>query len=45
MVVSTSGRHDVSPHQLARWGLWHQVQREECIDHLLDEIQQPGGDA
>ena len=41
MVVSTSGRHDVSPHQLARWGLWHQVQREECIDHLLDEIQQP----
>lgn len=41
MVVSTSGRHDVSPHQLARWGLWHQVQREECIDHLLDEIEQP----
>ena len=41
MVVSTSGLHDVSPHKLARWGLWHQVQREECIDHLIDDIQQP----
>ena len=27
--------------QLARWGLWHQAQREECIDHLVDEIEQP----
>jgi len=41
MVMMSGGHGAVTPEQLARWGLLHQVQREECIDHLLDEIEQP----
>jgi len=41
MVMISGGHGAVTPEQLARWGLLHQVQREECIDHLLDEVEQP----
>ena len=41
MVMMSGGHGAVTPEQLARWGLLHQVQREECIDHLLDEVEQP----
>ena len=41
MVMMSGGHGAVTPEQLARWGLLHQVQREECIDHLLDEVDQP----
>jgi parvulin-like peptidyl-prolyl isomerase len=41
MVMISGGHGAVTPEQLARWGLLHQVQREECIDHLLDEVKQP----
>jgi len=41
MVMISGGHGAVTPEQLARWGLLHQVQREECNDHLLDEIEQP----
>ena len=41
MVMMSGGHSAVTPEQLARWGLLHQVQREECIDHLLDEVEQP----
>ena len=41
MVMMSGGHGAVTPEQLARWGLLHQVQREECIDHLLDEVNQP----
>ena len=41
MVMMSGGHGAVTQEQLARWGLLHQVQREECIDHLLDEVEQP----
>lgn len=40
MVVS-GGHGGITPEQLARWGLLRQVQREDCIDHLLEEMEAP----
>jgi len=42
MVVS-GGHGAITPEQLARWGLLRQVQREDCIDHLLEEVDAPAG--
>ena len=41
LVTSISSRPPISQHKLASWGLWHQVQKEECIDNLLADIRHP----
>lgn len=37
----SGGHGGVTREQLARWGLFHQVRREACIDQLISEVEQP----
>lgn len=39
--MSTPPKFQINSDQLAHWGLWRQVRREECIDQLIDGIEQP----